>query len=409
MMRPEFLDINRVIQDKSVLKLFDAVHRYGGVLRFVGGAVRDALAGNSGFEIDLATDLTPDELLEACSDKGLKTVTLGLKFAKTGVLINNRIYEVSSLYKKPSEGSKISDFSFTDDWNADAANRDLTINAVYADEEGNVFDYYNGIEDLEKGIVRFIGKAEEKIREQPIRIMRFFRFYSIFAKTPPDTKSLAACVENKELLKTISIEQIRNEFFKILTTKNAPHVLDIMFQNEILSFILPQKINTKALKILDDIECANGFEHNIMRRFFVLFTPDPALSESLAVRFKMTKVQKLRLLNLARFSFDIERISDFSYIKRVVFIHDKEFVKDKILLECSIKNKKCDDIKQLFQKIDNLSIPTFPINGKDLIELGMIDCAPIKEILGSLKDLWIASDFQMSYEELQEQAKKLIK
>ena len=189
MMRPEYLDINRIIKDKAILKLFNAVQNYGGALRFVGGAVRDVLIGKEGFEVDLATDLTPDELVEACGEKGLKTVSLGLKFAKTGVVLNNQIFEISSLHKNMRASEKDSDLSFTDDWNADASTRDLTINAVYADENGNVFDYYNGIDDLEKGVVRFIGSADEKVKEQPIRILRFFRFYSEYGKTDPDLKA----------------------------------------------------------------------------------------------------------------------------------------------------------------------------------------------------------------------------
>ena len=176
MIRPEYLDINKIITDKSILTLFRAVENHGGILRFVGGAVRDVLAGLKGFELDLATDLTPDELVEACQDAGLKTVPIGIKFATTGVVINNKVVAVSSLYKVRNGYALTSDFEFTDDWLADASKRDLTINAVYADEHGNVFDYYNGISDLEQGIIRFIGNPEERIKENHIRIMRFFRF-----------------------------------------------------------------------------------------------------------------------------------------------------------------------------------------------------------------------------------------
>ena len=409
MMRPEYLDVSEILKSSSVLRLFDAVHDYGGALRFVGGAVRDALAGIKGFEIDLATDLTPDELVEACSEKGIKTVSLGLKFAKTGVVLQDHVFEVSSLHKNLPDDAKFSDFSFTDDWNADAANRDLTINAVYADEEGNVFDYYNGIEDLENGVVRFIGNAAQKIAEQPIRIMRFFRFYSIFAKTEPDLKSLKACAENRELLKTVAIEQIRDEFFKILATKNAPGVIEMMMENDILSFVLPQKINAQALKNLDMIVRQNGLEPDMMRRLFVLFEPDQILSESLAVRLKLTKGQKSKLIALSRFSFDGSKTDDINYIRRVIFAHNKEFVKDKILTTLALSGS-CDiDILPIFEQIDAMDIPVFPLNGKDLIELGMIDCSPIKEIMARLKNMWLESDFALSDDDLKAQARKLIK
>ena len=120
------------------------------------------MAGLSGFDLDLATDLSPDELMEACLDFHLETVPIGLKTATTGVVIDNQILEVASLKRRILVNGQYSEV-FTDDWSADAATRDLTINAVYADLHGNIFDYYNGIDDLEKGIVRFIGNAEERI------------------------------------------------------------------------------------------------------------------------------------------------------------------------------------------------------------------------------------------------------
>ena len=408
MMIPEYLDVCHIMSDNAVLKLFEAVENYGGALRFVGGAVRDTLAGIKGFEIDLATDLTPDELVEACNDNGLKTVSLGLKFAKTGVIVNHKVFEISSLHKSFKASEKDSDLSFTDDWNADAATRDLTINAVYADENGNVFDYYNGINDLQKGIVRFIGSADEKIKEEPIRILRFFRFFSIFSKTNPDIKALKAIVFNKDLLKTVSIDIIRDEFFKILTSKNAPIALKMMNENDILSFLLPEECDTEALDTLNTVTQLNNLQSDALRCLFVLFNPDLIFAESLALRLHLNKIQKTRLINLSKFSFDFHLYDDLKYLQKVIFLHGKEFTKDKILIELA-KNKKIqNDVQKLFNLIDQKDIPVFPINGKDLIEIGMKNCLPIKEIIGTLKDMWIESDFELSRDDLLQKAKLMI-
>src|SRR5574344_2017823 len=165
MIKTEFLDMSKILQHGNVSKLFNAVEEHGGTIRFVGGAVRDSLAGISGFDLDLATDLSPDELVEACQDNAIKTMPIGMKLNTIGVIINNQILEVTSLRKNIVMQDGRSVVEYTDDWSADASMRDLTINAVYADLRGNVFDYYNGISDLEKGIVRFIGKPEDRIRE----------------------------------------------------------------------------------------------------------------------------------------------------------------------------------------------------------------------------------------------------
>ena len=182
MIRDNYLDINKLVKNKQIFRLFRVVERHGGVLRFVGGAVRDALKGLSGFDLDLATDLSPDELVEACDEEGLKTIPIGIKYGTVGVLINDEVLEVTSLRKDVKTDGRHAEVEFTDNWEEDASRRDLTINAVYADEKGNVFDYYNGISDLENGIVRFIGSPTVRIKEDYLRILRFFRFYSMFGK-----------------------------------------------------------------------------------------------------------------------------------------------------------------------------------------------------------------------------------
>ena len=409
MIRPEYLDINKIITDKSILTLFRAVENHGGILRFVGGAVRDVLAGLKGFELDLATDLTPDELVEACQDAGLKTVPIGIKFATTGVVINNKVVAVSSLYKVRNGYALTSDFEFTDDWLADASKRDLTINAVYADEHGNVFDYYNGISDLEQGIIRFIGNPEERIKENHIRIMRFFRFYSIFGKTNPDIKSLKACVENRDLLKDVAIEQVRDELFKILLTPNIVNTLRIIFENDILSYILPTSEHLDDLQALSDLILQNNLEADALRRLYIMYRPDETLAENLAMRLHLTKEQKNRLVTWAKHDFDCRQALDENTLKQAVYLHGKQFCKDKILFDIAQNKIQDFPLAQIFARIDNIEIPQFPISGADLIEMGIPDKAKIGKLLGILKNEWLQSGFSLTYKQLAEIAKTFIK
>ena len=195
MIRDNYLDIAKLGIDKEILHLFDIVANNGGVLRFVGGAVRDALKGIKSSDLNLATDLSPEELVEACGDADIETVPLGIKQGAVGVVAGGKVVEVSSLSKYVVK-NEMPELVFTDNWEEDAARRDLTINAVYADEKGNVFDYYNGVEDLERGFVRFIGLPQQKIKEDYLRILRYFRFYSMYGIKEPHKKSFDACVEN---------------------------------------------------------------------------------------------------------------------------------------------------------------------------------------------------------------------
>ena len=292
MIRDNYLDIKKITDNPEIFKIFDIVRNCGGVLRFVGGAVRDAIAGRKSFDIDLSTDLSPEELLEACEDAGVKTVPIGLKFGTLGVVVNGNVLEITSLRKDVITDGRHAIVEFTDDWKEDASRRDLTINAVYADEKGNVFDYYDGISDLEKGVVRFIGDPDQRIKEDYLRILRFFRFHSLFAKTKYDKKALNACIDNREGLEKISIERIRDELIKIILTPNAPKVFATMLDNDILQNWLGKSNYLSNLQFLINLEDAYNLQPCYLRRFFVLYFPDRELAENIAVRLHMTKKQK---------------------------------------------------------------------------------------------------------------------
>lgn len=408
MIKTEYLNPELIIKDKSILKLFRAVVNQGGVLRFVGGAVRDVLAGKlQGFEIDLATDLSPDELVEACQEAGLKTVPIGLKYATTGVVIGDKIVEVSSLRKTTTGYKFSSEFEFTDDWNADASKRDLTINAVYADERGNVFDYYNGIADLENGIVKFIGNPDERIKEQPIRIMRFFRFFSIFGKDNPNLKSLKSCVENKNLLKDVAIEQIRDELFKILLTDNVVKTLRYIFENDILDYILPMQGYLQELENSKNLIKDTSLKPDALRRLFILYQPDEILAENLADRLHLTKKQKNRLVNWSKFIFNENKITNTDYLTKVCYLFDKDFCIDKVLFSLAKHQTSDLNFTNIIDTINQLNIPEFTLKGKDLIDLGLTKYGKIKNILETLEQHWIENNFKDTKEELLKKAETL--
>lgn len=400
MIRDNYLNMDKIIQDKKILRLFRTVESHGGVLRFVGGAVRDALAGLKGFDLDLATDLSPDELVEACGENGLRTVPIGIKYGTVGVIINDKVLEVTSLRKDVKTDGRHAEVEFTTDWNEDASRRDLTINAVYADEKGNVFDYYNGIEDLENGIVRFIGNPNHRIKEDYLRIMRFFRFYSIFGKGPIDEKALKACVENKDGLKTLSIERIRDELAKILLTKNVSKVMKIIFDNNILVHLLAPSDNFAKLDFLINLVDEEALDHEAMRRLFILYEPDEDLAENLAVRLHLTRKQRENFVSWARISLKLNDFCDDASLKKLVYQYGKEFCRSKLLLQAAVEMRKPENLHELLQKIENTIVPVFPVRGKDIIAAGVDNNRKIGEILDRVEQKWIDSGFNLTREEL---------
>lgn len=402
MMKDNYIDVHKLIKKPNILKLFKAVETHGGVLRFVGGSVRDVIAGMDGFDLDLATDLSPDELVEACEESDIKTIPLGIKYGTVGVLIDNEVLEVTSLRKDVSTDGRHAEVEFTTDWETDAGRRDLTINAVYADENGNVFDYYNGIEDLENGIVRFIGNASQRVKEDYLRILRFFRFYSIFSKTPINKKALEACVENAEGLQELSMERIRDELLKILVTPKVAETITIMADNEILSYILPRPDvkNIQALRFLSEKLNTNLIEKNPIVRLFILFTPDETFANSIASRMKFSKKQKLDFVDLAKISASLEDFSDKNALMKMIYLHGKNFACDKLIIEQSLQQKILPDWVEILESIKNADVPVLPVRGQDIIALGIEGNLNIGKTLDVLEKLWIDSNFTLSKQDL---------
>ena len=399
MMKSGYLDMRKIVRSPHIVKLFEAVEEHGGTLRFVGGAVRDTLAGLSGFDLDLATDLSPDELVEACMDFRLKTMPIGLKSDTTGVVIDNQILEVASLKRHVLLDSGRTEEVFTDDWSADAAERDLTINAVYADLRGNVFDYYNGIDDLEHGIVRFIGNAESQIKKDYLRIMRFFRFYSKFAKTPMDKEALEACIKLKDGLRSVAIERVRDELFKLLVTPNVTETLRIIFDNDILGYFLPPSQHLDALWRLTKIVADAQYEGNFLRRLFVLYQPNASEAENIAGVLRFTKKQKETFIKWAKINLDAEHMISPQERLKYVYRYGKQWLIDKILLEIAIRNLHINRLGEVLREIENAVVPIFPLRGRD-VAAKINDGAQIGRALAMLEQRWIDSDFTLTRDEL---------
>lgn len=409
MILDSFLDMNKFIPNKQFWHLFRAIEKHGGVLRFVGGAVRDALAGIEGSDIDLATDMSPEELMEACAEEGFKTVPIGIKFGTLGVLVDGKVLEITSLRKDVKTDGRHAEVEFTDDWIADASRRDLTINAVYADEKGNVFDYFNGIEDLKNGVVRFIGNPAQRVSEDYLRILRFFRFYSMFGKTPIDAKALKACVENKDNLKTLSIERIRDELIKLAMTENFVPTLKIMFENNILDYILPASDRIDKLEHLIKTVSALKLEKSALRRLFVLYCPNEELALNLAERMHLSRKQKDIMQKWARVSVSIKDFSDEKIVKRYVYMYGKEFCRDRLIIEYAIEKADYTDLPAQLDLIERIKIKKFPLNGRNIMQMAPVPEKNIGLILKKLEQKWVESDFSRSADELKKDAAEMIK
>lgn len=407
MIKDNYLDISKLEINHEVMDFFTTIAKHGGVLRFVGGAVRDALKGLKGSDLNLATDLSPEELFEIFSDDDIKTVPLGIKQGTIGVVLGDKIVEVSSLYKYKTNDKGKTEIEFTDDWEEDASRRDLTINAVYADEKGNIFDYYNGIDDLEKGIVRFIGTASHRIKDDYIRILRYFRFYSLFGLTEPNKKALSACQDHCAGLRTIPMERIRDELFKIIQTPKAPKVYRLMQEYNVLSYVMPDANFIDDLEYLNNISFNQTIDNEALVKLFVLYRPNLALAENLAIRLKLSRKEKQIFVALAEDNVNLEQFQNQKDLKKIIYLHGKDVIKAKLLVEEASVKTGLDNLWQIYSNISSMPDLIFPIKGKDILELNLYKESQIGFVLKNLEIEWVKSDFTMNKEHLLLKAEEL--
>lgn len=398
MFHPEYVNPKKLITNDDILQLFHIVEKHGGVLRFVGGAVRDAIAGFKRSDIDLVTDMSPAEFSEMCDDEGIKCVPIGIQFFTLGVLINSSFFKVTCLSTE--------DDNSQEEWKKDAAKRDLTINAVYADEKGNVFDYYNGINDLENGVIKFIGKPINAIEHDYIRIMRFFRFCAMFGKKI-DRKSLKCCIENKHLLHKVSQEKIKEELFKTIMAPYAVRALELIFKYGVLDFLIAPPKNISNLERLDFIIKNIGMEKNIIRRIFVLFEPNQKRAERLTSIFRLNKEQKEYFLNLCRAKLSLKDFKDTVSINKAIYKYGKDICVDSYIY-LNLDKPNIDEIKNVLKKLNNTNFSDFPLKGNDLLSMGA-DKKFLSLYMDVLKKEWIESGCLLPKEELIEKFKIIFK
>lgn len=394
----EYINPKQLINNEDILLLFKLVEKHGGVLRFVGGAVRDAIAGYKHADIDLVTDMSPSEFSDMCDDEGLRCVPIGIQFFTLGVIVHNSFFKVTSLSSDYDNNQ--------DEWKKDAAKRDLTINAVYADDKGNVFDYYNGISDLEKGIIKFIGKPLNAIKNDHIRIMRFFRFCAMFGKKI-DKNSLKCCIENKNLLHDVSQEKIRDELFKIIMAPFAVRALDLVFKYGVLDFLIaPPKDLSRLLNLIKITDNLN-ISPNIICRLFVLFEPNTHRAERLAKIFRLEKEQKEHLLSLSGAKLTLKNFQNPLLINKAIYQYGKDVCYDKFL-SLSLCNENIDDIKKALDIINSAIVPIFPLTGKDLIKIGA-NTKFIGLYIDTLKKEWFDLGCTQSKDDLISKYKEIFK
>jgi poly(A) polymerase len=379
--------------------VFAALAARGHAARAVGGAVRNALAGRPVADIDIATDARPEQVMAAAAAAGLKAVPTGLAHGTVTVVAGEHPYEVTTLRRDVETHGRHATVAFTDDWAEDARRRDFTLNALYCGADGTVFDPLGGYPDLAARRVRFIGDAGERIREDYLRIMRFFRLTADFAEGPADAGGLAACVRERAGLAILSAERVRTELLRLLAAPRGPEVAALMQDYGFLPSVLGAAPRPGLLARLATIEAALGLKPDAALRLAALTVEVPEDAERLRDRLRLSNDHADRLLRAAQRGPDIGPGAPEAAAKLYLYRHGASAYRQRVLLGWARSGAMPEAgpdrqaWRHRFDLPERWPVPRFPLKGADVLALGVPAGPRVGELLRILEDRWIAGDF----------------
>jgi poly(A) polymerase len=383
------------LQARQLREVMAALTAAGGEVRVAGGAVRNALLGVPVADVDLATTLLPEEVMRVCKAAGLGVHPTGLAHGTITIVNHGVPFEVTTLRRDVATDGRRAVVSFTKDWTEDAERRDFTFNAMYCDGNGKIYDFTNGYEDILKRRVRFVGKASQRIKEDYLRILRFFRFHANYGSQQMDEQALAACARARAGIRKLSPERVRQELLKILEAPQAVKALQVMAEHHILRNILPYTDEWRVLSRLP----ADG-----ILRLFVLAEWPATLQEAL----HLSNADAARLKRLA----DAPEVSPRLLPKeqhRILYQLGTSAFRDAVQLSWARSRAKLDDAAWvgLLSLPERWAIPKFPVTGADLKSIGVAAGPAMGRMLIDLEDWWLASDFKPDKDQLLEHARQM--
>ncbi|MEM6267395.1 MAG: CCA tRNA nucleotidyltransferase, partial [Pseudomonadota bacterium] len=348
-------------------------------IRWVGGAVRDTLLGAPVRDVDCATLLTPDRVIKLCDRANIRTVPTGLEHGTVTAVLADGPVEVTTLRRDVATDGRRATIAFSEDWREDAARRDFTINALYAHPQSlDIADYFGGLDDLAAKRVRFIGSARQRIAEDHLRILRYYRFEARFGSAL-DPEAEAACAELADTLKGLSRERIAGELLSLLSLANPHPTLARMQEAGVLGVILPEVSaeHLECLAKLIESEAEQGFAPEPLRRLAALLPPAPDIAEQVAARLRLSKAQRVRLISAAA-----RTASDTTDPFALAYTITPVCAIDRLLLLGA-------DARILTE----WQPPVFPLKGGDIVKRGVAAGPQVARVLQFVEARWVAEGF----------------
>ena len=398
-------NIKKISIDTEVDKLFNAINSYSdeSELRYVGGCIRKIINKEKIDDIDLATNLTPDDVSQALKKNNINFYETGIEHGTITAVINNQKFEITSLRKDVVTDGRHAKIEFSKDWKEDASRRDFSINSIYSDKEGNLFDPYEGRKDILAGKIKFIGDAEKRIKEDYLRIVRYVRFFLKYSKNKHDPRILKKIKINLEGIKNLSSERLLDELRKIIRSNGLEHISKDKESGELLRLIFPQILKMNSFEKLNEISKKIYLEADFSFLLAVMIIDKTDNADYFMYKFNISKKDQKRIKYLDNFyksKVNKNTFTEKNLVKKLYF-DGKESVLD-ILNFKILTNKKIDQkIIDLKNMLENKDLPKFPIETKNLMqEYDLVEGKTLGKKLKLLEEFWVNNEFNISKDQI---------
>jgi len=382
--------------------VFAALASAGGDARFVGGCVRDALLGRSVKDVDIATDLPPQDVMAALRAVGLKAVPTGISHGTVTAVSGGQPFEITTLRRDVETDGRRARVAFTDDWDADAARRDFTFNALSLTPDGELHDPFGGAADLRAGRVRFVGDPKERLTEDVLRLLRFFRFHAHYGRGALDPAGLAACREMAPQLSRLSAERVQAELLKLLEAPDPALAMMDMQDAGVLAVILPEATLLDRLDRLARVECAAAVRWPLIvapdavRRLAAVLQVDAEGAKGVAERLRLSNAARNRVVLLSETGVEIPAADDPAGIRRTLYRIGRPAWVDLALLRWAEQGEE-EAVERWTGAFDLAAAwtpPRFPLSGRDVRRLGVPAGPKVGRLLDEVARWWEAEDFR---------------
>ncbi len=408
------------LSNPDLQRLLAALAAGGEEARIAGGAVRNALLGEPVADVDIATTTVPEETVRRAEAAGFKTIPTGAEHGTITAIAGGRPFEVTTLRADIETDGRRAKVRFGRDWKADAERRDFTINALYAEADGTVVDLVGGLADLESRTLRFIGDPEARIREDFLRILRFFRFFAWYGSGRPDADGLKACARLKDGLDQLSAERVWAELKKLLSAPDPSRALLWMRQASVLTKVLPEseKWGIDAIHALVKAERDLGWTPDPLLRLMAIVPPDGERMQTLVERLKLSNAEGERLRQWA-LAPTIAAADAEGELAKKVYRGDRQGILDRLRLALASARSRAVEsnealleaggFSRLLKFAENWKAPEFPLKGGDVLKLGATAGPNVGQLLKGLENEWADSGFTLDRGALLERAAQRLK